>query len=92
MLLKFAYQDFLAERKFKNTTKANLKNYEMMLGHFVEYCIEREIINVEDVSQNHIRSYLMDCFEKGNKPGTINSKIMRIRAFFNYFVEEKIVT
>ncbi|WP_186673962.1 tyrosine-type recombinase/integrase, partial [Sporosarcina sp. BP05] len=38
-----------------------------------------------------VRSYLVDCQERGNKPGTINTKIMRIRAFFNYLIEEKIV-
>jgi integrase/recombinase XerD len=31
MLLKFAYQDFLNDRRFKNTTKTNIKNYEMLL-------------------------------------------------------------
>lgn len=78
MLLKFVYQDFLADRKFKNTPKVNIGNSERTLGLFIEYCLER--------------SYLVDCQERGNKPGTINTKIMRIRAFFNYLIEEKIVS
>ncbi|WP_374721782.1 hypothetical protein [Peribacillus tepidiphilus] len=44
MLLKFAYQDFLDDRRFKNTTKTNIKNYEMILGKFVDYCIENQVV------------------------------------------------
>ncbi|MCH4826637.1 tyrosine-type recombinase/integrase [Planococcus halocryophilus] len=92
MLLKFAYQDFLADRKFKNTTQVNIGNYERTLGLFVEYCLELGVINVEDVGHSHVRSYLVDCQKKGNKAGTINTKIMRIRAFYNYLIEEKMVS
>jgi len=38
LLLKFAYQDFLDDRCFKNTPKTNIKNY--VLGKFVDYCID----------------------------------------------------
>ena len=92
MLLKFAYQDFLADRKFKNTTQVNIGNYERTLGLFIDYCLELGVINIEEVARSHVRSYLVDCQERGNKPGTINTKIMRIRAFFNYLIEEKIVS
>ncbi|SDN52217.1 hypothetical protein [Bacillus sp. OK048] len=51
MLLKVAYQDFLDDRRFKNTTKTNIKNYEMLLGKFVEYCIENKVVNVENISK-----------------------------------------
>jgi integrase/recombinase XerD len=36
------------DRRFKNTTKTNIKNYEMLLGKFVDYCIENQLVNVED--------------------------------------------
>ncbi|SHN74129.1 hypothetical protein SAMN04487896_3411 [Paenibacillus sp. ov031] len=35
MLLKFAFQDFLDDRKFKNTTKVNIRNYLNMLGDII---------------------------------------------------------
>ncbi|WP_427137603.1 tyrosine-type recombinase/integrase [Psychrobacillus psychrodurans] len=92
MLLKFAYQDFLADRKFKNTTETNIKNYEMTLGQFIKYCLEHGVINIEEVGHHHVRNYLLDCQERGNKPNTVNTKILRIRAFFNYLIEEKIVS
>ncbi len=91
MLLKFAYQDFLDDRRFKNTTKTNIKNYEMLLGKFVDFCIENQVVNAEDISYSHVRQYLLNCQEKGDKAGTINSKLLRIRAFLNYLVECEVI-
>ena len=87
MLLKFAYQDFLDDRRFKNTTKTNIKNYEILLGKFVDYCIENQVVNVEEITYSHVRQYLLNCQEKGDKASTINSKLLRVRAFLNYMVE-----
>ncbi len=47
MLLKFGYQDFLDDRRFKNTTETNIKNYQRLLCEFVNYCIKGEVGNVE---------------------------------------------
>jgi integrase/recombinase XerD len=91
VLLKFAYQDFLDDRKFKNTTKTNIKNYEMLLGKFVDYCIVNQVVNVEDITYSHVRQYLLQCQEKGDKPSTINTKLLRIRAFLNYMVECEVI-
>jgi integrase/recombinase XerD len=91
VLLKFAYQDFLDDRRFKNTTKTNIKNYEMLLGKFVQYCLENQVVNVEDISYSHVRQYLLKCQEKGDKAGTINTKLLRIRAFLNYMVECEVI-
>lgn len=91
MLLKFAYEDFIADRRFKNTTTVNIKNYQRILYPFIEYCESIGVLNIEQVTQSHLRDYLMLCQDNGNKPNTINTKIMRVRAFYNYLVEENIV-
>lgn len=91
MLLKFAYEEFITDRKFKNTTAVNIKNFNQLLQPFVEYCVARGVLNVEQVAQSHIKDYLLMRQENGNKPNTINTKIMRIRAFYNFLVEENIV-
>ncbi|WP_169891030.1 hypothetical protein [Litchfieldia alkalitelluris] len=41
MLIKIAYQDFIEDRKFKNTSKENIRNYETMLRAFGEYSNSR---------------------------------------------------
>jgi len=91
LLLKFGFQDFLDDRRFKNTTKSNIKNYQILLGEFINYCIDNEVMNVEDISYSHVRQYLLHCQEKGNKAGTINTKLLRIRAFLNYMVECEVI-
>ncbi|MEH7354010.1 site-specific integrase [Neobacillus drentensis] len=73
MLLKFGYQDFLDDRRFKNTTETNIRNYKTLLGEFVDYCIENEVVNVEDITYSHVRQHLLECQERGNKAGTINT-------------------
>ncbi|WP_197276415.1 hypothetical protein [Bacillus sp. JCM 19034] len=55
MLLKFTYRDFLDDRRFKNTTEVNIRNYQTMLGEFVSYYIENEVVNVEDMKYSHIK-------------------------------------
>lgn len=87
MLLKFAFHDFLEDRKFKNVTKKTLKNHEMFVGEFVRFCEENEVVNVEDIHYLHVKQHLQACMKRGNNPTTINTKLLRIRAFLNYMVE-----
>lgn len=91
MLLKFAFKDFLDDRRFKNTTEKNIRNYLTLLGEFVNYCTDNEVVNVEDIAQSHVRDYLMLCQDKGNQAGTINTKLLRIRAFLKYMVECEVI-
>lgn len=91
MLLKFAFQDFLEDRKFKNTTEANIQNYKVLLGGFVDYCQSNNILNIEEIETIHVKSYLRECQKKGNSASTIDTKLQRIRAFFNYLVEEGVI-
>lgn len=91
MLVKFAFQDFLQDRKFKNTTKSSIQNYKVLLGGFIEYCQRIDILNVEDITSNHVKGFLIECQEKGNGASTLNTKLSRIRTFLNYMVEEKMV-
>lgn len=51
MLLKFAYRDFSDDRVFKNTTKSNIKNDKILLGKFIEYCIENEVFTDGQIRQ-----------------------------------------
>lgn len=49
----------------------------MLLGEFIDYCINKEVLNLEDVTPMHVKSYLMMCQDKGNIAGTINTKLLR---------------
>lgn len=92
MLLKFVYQDFMDEQEFRNLSEANKKNHRQLLKPFIDDCIKQGIVNVEDISTTTVKRYLTESQRNGNKPGTINTKLMRIRTFLNFCVEERIIT
>ncbi|GAQ26033.1 tyrosine-type recombinase/integrase [Tepidanaerobacter syntrophicus] len=88
MLFKFAIKDFLDDRKLKNLSPATIKSYEVTLEHFHRYLTQNEKINVEDVTQADIKSYLISCREEGgNRPTSLNHKIGNLKVFFNYMAD-----
>lgn len=92
MLLKFAIQDFKDDREFQNLSKQTIKTYQIILGEFQKFCAEKEVLNVEDVTLDLIKSYLLYCRKsKGNNPVTINTKIKNLKAFFNYMVNSEVI-
>lgn len=92
MLLKFAIQDFIDEKVFNNYSENTIKGYRLTFKSFKEFCSSREIIDVEQVTPQVIKSYLMSLVkERGNKPASTNQKLKHLRAFFNYLVENDLV-
>lgn len=92
MLLKFAVEEFLADRTFRNLSPTSLKDYKQVLNDFMNYMKERDKLNVEEITTGDIKSYLLDAKSKGNSATTINRKLANIRVFFNFLVEEKILS
>lgn len=92
MLLRFAFQDFIADRKFNNSSEANIKNHRIITGDFINYCLNHEVTNVEDITTSFIKQYFISCKKRGNNAGTINTRLQRIRAFLNYCIEEKFIS
>lgn len=92
LLLKFALQDFIDDREFKNLSPKTIIGYKDILGQFVNYCNDNELVNVQDITQNTIKKYLMYCkSELGNNPTSLNHKLNRLNAFLNYLVEIEVI-
>lgn len=92
LLLKFAIKDFLDDRRFTNLSKQSISSYENTLNDFHDYCVQREAVNIEDVTSNFVKSYLMGCQDKGNKPASINHKLRNLKVFYKYCCNEEIIT
>lgn len=56
----------MEERKFKNTTKSNLQDYKMLLGEFLYFYHDNNVLNVESIISSHIKTFIKECQEKGN--------------------------
>jgi len=92
LLLKFAIQDFKADREYRNISERTLDTYLLTLNEFQNYCSERGLLSVEDVTTPIVKSYLMYCQkERGNNPTTRNSKLHTLKIFFNYLEDEEIL-
>lgn len=92
LLLKFAVQDFIDDREFKNISQKTIIGYKDILNQFINYCSANEIINVQDITQNTIKKYLVYCKnELGNNPTSLNHKLTRLNALLNYLVEIEVI-
>ncbi|ADL07744.1 integrase family protein [Thermosediminibacter oceani DSM 16646] len=91
ILFKFAIQDFLDDRKFKNLSPETLKGYEITLKEFHNYCTDNNLIDTSDITPRVIKNYLIHCQnERSNNPVTLNHKIRNLKIFFNYLEEIEI--
>lgn len=88
LLLKFALQEFKADREYRNVSPKTLGRYMLDLNKFYNYCVEQEIINLEDITASFVKQYLLFCKAKGNNPTTVNSNLHVLKIFFNYFEHE----
>lgn len=92
MLLKFAIQDFIEDREYNNSAESNIKNIRYNLRGFYDYCIENDLINVEDIKHVHVKVYMNKRRKLGDKPNTLNTRLLRIRSLFNYCVESEYIS
>lgn len=93
MLLKFAIQDFKEDREFKNVSEHTLNAYMFTLSDFHAYCANNEVINVDDITPTTIKGFLIHCQKvKGNNIVSRNSKLQRLKIFFNYLEDSEIIT
>lgn len=93
MLLKFSIQDFKDDREFQNLSIQTIKTYEVILTEFQRFCVDKEVLNVEEVTNSVVKAYLLYCMKvKLNNPVTINTKIKNLKAFFNYMVNNDFIS
>ncbi|WP_447402350.1 tyrosine-type recombinase/integrase [Lysinibacillus sp. fkY74-1] len=92
-LIKFCISDFMDERELMNVSKHTLMNYRRFFKNWTDWLRENNITDIEDVSTNTLRSYLMYCKnECGNGTSTINNKVKNLKAFYNHLIENEFVT
>lgn len=92
MLLRFAISDFKDDREYRNLSPKTIASYLLTLNEFQAFCASQEIVNVHDVRQSNVKSYLLHCQkERNNNPTTRNSKLHTLKIFFNYLQETEII-
>ncbi|MGG6314054.1 hypothetical protein [Paenibacillus macerans] len=55
MLLKFTIKNFIEEKKLNNVSSATMERYVGTTSEFHSFCVEEQIVNVEEVSPTTIK-------------------------------------
>jgi len=92
LLLKFSIQDFKDDRIYKNLSEKTIEAYILTLNEFQSFCAEHEIIDVQQVTPQIVKSYLVHCQQRGNNPSTRNTKLHHLKIYFNYLEHEEVIT
>jgi integrase/recombinase XerD len=89
MFLEDVYKEFIYDLDIKNYSPRTIKGYKNNNKAFLNYLKnEFDIEEVEDITTNHIKSYLMNLKNKGLTELYINNIHKYMRSFFRFLVEE----
>lgn len=92
MLIKFAIQEFIQDREYRNLSTETLESYRITLNELQQHLATQSVLNIHDVKSTNIKDYLIYCKSTlGNNPTTVNSKLRRTKTFFNYLIEEEML-
>jgi integrase/recombinase XerD len=92
LLLKYAIEEFITDREYRNLSKHTVKSYKTVLMVFKDWCVDKSIINIEYVTTPVLKEYLHYCRNVlGNKPTSLNNKTRIFKVFFSYLVDEEII-
>ncbi len=89
MLLKTAVKDFLLDCKVKKLSPKTIHNYSLQLEYWQRYWQEgHQLVNLEDVSANHIKCFMAMMDDKGRTACYINDLLKVVKTFFGYCFHE----
>jgi integrase/recombinase XerD len=91
MLVRFLIEEFIAEKRYENVTEQSIRTSEYNYKHLEGFLSAQGIEQVKDITPRVAKRYMMYCKENGDKPTTLNSRLKRIKALFNWAVKEKII-
>ena len=75
---------FLVSRKGQNLSDRTIDFYKDMLFEFADFCVTREVVNVQQLDAGIIREFLIKLQETHN-PGGIHCYYRCIKAFCNWY-------
>lgn len=79
---------------WERALRANLKSpgtiklYKLAGQQFLDFCAENNMPDIEGVSREHVDLWLIHLAEKGLRPSTIAGRLVQLRIFMHWLVEE----
>ncbi len=93
---KIIVQDFIPEwanqfyiaKKVEGLSPYTLIFYRQQLNHFLKFCDSQMIKNVQDITSNDIRGFLLWLENSGHNQGGKHGAFRSLRAFLNFYENE----
>ncbi|MED4342822.1 tyrosine-type recombinase/integrase [Bacillus licheniformis] len=93
MLIRFAIKEFMAEKEYENLSRNTISAYEMLFDDFTSWADSEGFTRVSDLNSRAMKGYLTRCkVEKGNNPTSLNTKRKQFNTFFNFLVQEEMIS
>ena len=83
-------QLFLWSCRANNLSPRTITDYQFKAGRFIRFCEATGCTNINEISTNHIRSFLLQLQER-NSAKSVADYYRVIKRFFNWMVEEEIL-
>lgn len=90
--MKVEFQKFIQYLYDEKQASMNtVVSYERDLKKLIHFLEESGIEHVEQVTTNHLNSYILELKQEGRKPSTVSRNIASMKAFFHFCENERIV-
>lgn len=89
MLLSEAVEQWILQRRIEGYSPRTLEAYRLQMDLLIRNIGDMPI---DQVTLSHLRNYIGGPASEGRKPATIAHRVRMIRSFFNWAVEEDILT
>ncbi len=91
-MLESAVASFYLDREAKRSSPTTLAWYKQYVGALGAWLKEQGISDPAQVTPNHMRAYLVDVQGRGLADTTIHHHASAARAFFNFCLEDELIT
>lgn len=88
MRIEEAVKDYLLDIEIRKYSPRTIQSYKLKLRQLVNFCKERDVIDIEDFALPHIKQFTQMMLQRGNKGSYINSCLKTIKTFVQYCYEE----
>ena len=90
--INFEIDNFLNFLKFERGLSDNTcQSYSVDLKEFASFLSEKEIEDLEDITESDIEAFIISLSKKGFAKSTIHRRVAAVRSFCKYLLKEKII-
>ncbi len=92
MKLTDALEDFIFQCECRRLSPQTIRNYQKQVTYLLDYLrIQHQITELEEVTPQMVKQYLLEMQKKGRKPAYLNDLLKAFKCFFRYVWEEEYI-